>query len=120
MTQPTIIVLGCFHPPGHRLYDPAGALTRVERQWLEVELDAMPDPVNHRTQGEPEGHVYRPRNSQKLADAGWSVVHWWDRQGDSRNGSHTCLAARGDWTAEELIAAGRALVPWAFRVEVRL
>jgi hypothetical protein len=118
--RPVVAVFGCFHPPGHRLYDPSKTVQPGERSWLEVQLDGMPDPAIRRTLGEPEGHVYRATNTAQVEAAGWSMVHWWDRQGDQRGGSHTCLAARGVWTAEELIAAGREQVPWAFRVEVKL
>ena len=63
-----------------------------------------------------EGH-----KASSWSSDGWSFVSWWDRQGvDKRRGQHTGLLARGTWTIDELVAAGRRLTPWAFRVELHL
>lgn len=105
-----IYVFGCFGNGGHTLQ------TRTRDVPYEIVLacDRLPEPLPGMKREEPEGAIIRMEPM-----AGWSYVTWWDRQGDERGGSHTGLLVRGTWSVEEVLAAGRAHVPWAFRVRVQ-
>lgn len=79
-----------------------------------------PEPYRGEHAYQPEGgfvdRATRP-HSARIPD-GWSFVSWWDRRGDVRGNSHTGLLAKGVWTDAELVEAGQALTPWAFRVKL--
>lgn len=42
---------------------------------------------------------------------GWSLLAWWDRGGDSRFASNSLLAARGEFSFEEMLAVGTTYFP---------
>ncbi len=113
MTGPDrIYVFGCFEGGyGHHLYDakryPAVRDVEIER--------GCDSPRQTRKEDQIEGRIAQACHRVP----GWSYVSWWDRQGDERHSSHTGILAKGDWTPEQLIEAGRRLAPWAFRVEVK-
>lgn len=116
MNEPdTIYVFGRFSGPGHHLHHPSGHIATMA-----AGVEAACDGLLRSGRGEePEGQSVRAWQRATPVPAGWSFVSWWDRQGDPRGGSHTGILAPGTWTDEQLIAAGRRLAPWAFRVEVR-
>jgi len=123
MTPATIYVFGAFQGPGHYLWTAQGtsADALVPRD-VTRGCDGVGYPAHHRRAEEPEGSVVDKSSRIRTGSvpAGWSFVSWWDRRGDSRNGSHTGILAQGEWTPAQLITAGREMAPWAFRVEVRL
>ena len=69
---------------------------------------------------QPEGGTWVQSGIIPQTGAEFTALHWWDRQGDTRGNSHTCLAAWGKHTAADLLAAGHRDFPRAFRVEPRL
>lgn len=106
-------VFGCFDYPGHFLRDHHRHVVALE---VPYKISVACDEALH-APDQTEG----ARSREWVRNFGgtmWSYYSWWDRQGDSRSGSHTGILARGEWTPAQLVAAGRALVPWAFRVEV--
>lgn len=114
----TVWVFGSFRAPGVRLLGPYGAPPSrpITDTWpLLAACDHPP-----RGGDQPEGHLSGRDPKAAPFPPGFSFVAWWDRQGDKRGGITTGILARGTWTDAELVAAGRRLAPWAFRVEVRL
>lgn len=109
-------VFGCFGS-GHHLHT-MGRLSATDRGCAEDLYAASRglDSANAAREIQTEGAIVRCRSVP--LPPGWSFVSWWDRKGDPRHGSHTGILARGTWTDAQLIAAGRRLAPWAFRVEV--
>lgn len=120
MTPATIYVFGAFRGSGHYLWtaQDARAYALVPHEVSDA-CDLAPS-TGYRRAEEPEGGIVdrSRRIGTAPVPAGWSFVSWWDRQGDARSGSHTGILAQGEWTPAQLIAAGRAMAPWAFRVEV--
>ena len=110
-------IFGCFGEPGHYLWD-------MNRRYCSARelgfpgLDGYHEP---RYRNKPT-----PREQQVEGRAwlhhgpGYTSLHWWDRQGDRRHGSHTAIVVRGEATARELLALAQQRAPWAIRVEVRL
>jgi len=114
-TSIPLYVFGCFGAPGHRLRTEARRVIGPDLYAVEIACDWSPSHLRSTRPSErPEGvlHATRP-------PAGWSIVAWWDRQGDERGGSHTAIAAPGEWTDDELLEAARVRTPWAFRVTIR-
>lgn len=106
-------VFGCFSEAGHYLHTVRGAMMPRD----------VPYEVARACDGGfgPREQVEGATASQWVREHGgeaWSFVSWWDRRGDKRQGSHTGILARGRWSAAQLTTSGRALAPWAFRVEV--
>lgn len=112
-------VFGAF-PSGHHLYtSQRGSAHRTTGLDPQAEYDlgrALDGLGSDWRREEPEGQITRCRVTP--IPPGWSFVSWWDRQGDRRKASHTGILARGTWSEATLIAAGRRLAPWAFRVAV--
>lgn len=108
-------VFGAF-PLGHHVY----LIDRtMVRQSVPREIVDQCDSALARGAPQPEGR----RAKQWIIEHDgrpWSFVSWYDRQGDSRHGSHTGILAKGRWSPVQLVEAGRKLAPWAFRVEVVL
>lgn len=117
-----IYVFGCFNAEGHHVFTLSRRHANLDYD-VERAVDAIGyDPGPYRGEGyyQPEGEIVRRSRLHAVAiPAGWSFVSWWDRQGDQRGNSHTGILAQGEWTNAEMIAAGRQLAPWAFRVEVK-
>jgi hypothetical protein len=107
-----ILVFGCFEETGqrgHRLHwSRLDDLPRETVRSIEFWIDA-------RWEGpQQEGRATVRRQ------AGWLAIDWWDRQGDSRPGSHTAVIVASSEGLEpaELLERARVEVPWAFRVPV--
>lgn len=106
-----LYVFGCFGS-GHQLFRPdQSRALGAELYDVERACDGTPVDATVQVEGALVACAVPP---------GWSYVTWWDRQGDSRLGSHTGILARGTWSAEQLVAAGRVHAPWAFRVPVQV
>ena len=112
-TGPRIYVFGCFggSSQGHQVQ---GRAAREVPREVATACDCLPTRLPGVNRPEVEGEFVHAE-----VPGGWSYVTWWDRQGDSRGGSHTGLLARGTYTTSELLAAGWSQVPWAFRVRVQ-
>lgn len=106
----TIYIFGAF-PRGHRLYTADG---REEAGRVPYLVWRGCDPFDVT----PSARQIEGHRTPRTSPAGWSFVSWWDRQGDPRYGSHTGVLARGNWSAEALLAACRRDAPWAIRVAV--
>lgn len=112
-------IFGCFGS-GHHLY----RIDRPRLEWPPVEH--VPYPLWGKCDGAigPNGVLPSTQEEGKQAsywqESGFSFVSWWDRQGDPRTGSHTGILAKGNYTAEELVAEGRKQYPRAFRVDVKI
>lgn len=105
-----LYVFGCFGS-GHQLFRPdQSRALGAELYDVERACDGTPVDATVQVEGALVACTVPP---------GWSYVTWWDRQGDSRLGSHTGILARGTWSAEQLVTAARAHAPWAFRVPVQ-
>lgn len=64
---------------------------------------------------EPEGLRYHFQKS------GWTLVSWWDRSGDQRNGSCAGFAMKGLYTADEAETYARKMFPTVFeRMDLHL
>ena len=110
-----LYVFGCFNYPGHRLRTEDGHVIGPAHYAIERACDWSPGQRWSSTDGDQtEGHLHATQPPE-----GWSIVAWWDRQGDERGSSHTAIAAPGAWTDAELLDAARARTPWALRVEPR-
>jgi hypothetical protein len=106
-----LYVFGCFGS-GHQLFRPdRSRALGAELYDVERACDGTPVDATVQVEGALVACTVPP---------GWSYVTWWDRQGDSRLGSHTGILARGTWSAEQLVTAARAHAPWAFRVPVQV
>jgi hypothetical protein len=106
-----LYVFGCFGS-GHQLFRPdQSRALGAELYDVERACDGTPVDATVQVEGALVACPVPP---------GWSYVTWWDRQGDSRMGSHTGILARGTWSAEQLVTAARAHAPWAFRVPVQV
>ena len=106
-----LYVFGCFGS-GHQLFRPdQSRALGAELYDVERACDGTPVDATVQVEGALVACTVPP---------GWSYVTWWDRQGDSRLGSHTGILARGTWSAEQLVTAARAHAPWAFRVPVQV
>ena len=101
----TVYVFGCFGARGHYVYPRTAAVPRDLTIWLDTVEQAGP---------QVEGSACF-RQSERL---GITAIDWWDRQGDSRGGSHTSVFVLGLVDRNWLMAAAREQVPWAFRVDV--
>ncbi len=117
-----IWVFGSFNGDGHHVYPvPRRQASPSDMYPVERACDSIGYPPSRGSRPEVEGECTPPRRST-MQDAsaldGWSLVTWWDRQGDPRNGSHTGILAKGEWTDQQLVEAGRRLAPWAFRVKL--
>jgi hypothetical protein len=114
---PFVYVFGCFRDrrsAGHYAHGPfpeyAGPVISP------FALSGMDDPGGVAVAGQIEGRLV----PVPVVLPGMSAVRWWDRQGDSRGGSVTGVAAPGDWTAAQLVEAARRHAPWAIRVPIVL
>ena len=116
MEPDKIWVFGCFGD-GHEVHSvPRSRQFPMDVPYL---VGRACDSIGYPDGPQIEGERTRPRRATMIdatALDGWSLVTWWDRQGDLRRGSHTGILARGSWADAELVAAGRRLAPWAFRV----
>lgn len=126
MSEPEdVYVFGCFGTDGHYLLTAARQFVAYDVVPPDVagwcDQIGLPTPPYNPDIGQPEGVILdRPRLKKAVPTfPGWSFVSWWDRRGNHRGSSHTGILARGEWSEDALLSAGRRLAPWAFRVEVR-
>ena len=110
-----IFVFGSFDRPGHRLRTEEGNVIGPAHYDIEKACDWIPNQNWSWTWGDQtEGELHETQPPE-----GWSIVAWWDRQGDDRGSSHTAIAAEGSWTDQQLIDAARLRTPWAIRVPLK-
>ena len=92
----------------------------IPAHYLQIVLDSIGLRTGTIEATQPEGGTWLQSGTIPETGDTFTAIHWWDRQGDTRGNSHTCLAAWGAHTAANLLAAGRDQFPRAFRVEPRL
>ena len=115
-----VMLFGCFGRTGHYLQ--TNSVTREQAYYLPQVVDC----IGHHgyskplEETQPEGGTWLQSGTIHETGDTFTALQWWDRQGDSRGASHTCLIAWGEHTAETLLTDGREQHPRAFRVPVRL
>ena len=126
---PHFLYNGAMCAVGHAPWvpEPGRGLARAREEqvvralgWQGWSLD-KPD-LLHRLLGHAKsgGSYSRSRHLQveglgvRIQYGGWTVLHFWDRGGDSRYGSNSVFAREGDWTSEEVIEHARRVMPACF------
>lgn len=130
-TPPRVFYFGCIRRPGHYWWRAEGADGKdfkgipsppaSPRPWELKEL-----PREHEVDGKlaPIGSFDQVEGVANLVDLlpGWTLLAFWDRSVDGRQGSNSVFAVEGKHDFDATVAAARAAFPsvWArFKFEVK-
>lgn len=95
---------------GLRWCDPEGGRCFDER--MPPRIDAVYAP---RTNNSGYGNQEMPQGvARTLLVSPWTIVAWWDRSGDPRGNCNSALVAKGIYSFDAMLAAGRTRYPWVF------
>lgn len=109
---------------GHHLYETAGAermrwfrgKERLPEVLRESRLDGCYAPYQHtRHGGDPFAAIQTQGHARLTHVAGWTVIAWWDRTGDSRGGCNSALLIPALVGWEQGLELGRAACPALFQ-----
>jgi hypothetical protein len=119
---------GCWGEAGHYMHLPGGRSSGRDDRAIEYygesrHIDGTLAPRKHRDGTvccglqDRDAHEHCPEMRQGLfllhhLDNGWTAIQWWDRnQGDSRGACNSTVLAKGQHTADEMVALAERYFP---------